>query len=254
MSLQAQSLVGLIVIPLIAWVLSERRAAIGPARLARLLRRRSRAAACHCRHHAERCCRARHVRLGGGNRDGAAIGDRRRRAARVRLSGGRPGAVPDRRPAQQLHTGVSCASVDPGDQRAHQALLPLGCAATRGPRHRLGAAAHARRVGAGRHVGRRQHLRRHGGGAAAGAALPRGHEPRRSVCHNDRRHGGRGRHGARRLCHHSAAGAAGRGGAPDRGLRDQRAGGAAAVGADGAAGVRRKRAPPQPAEGDADGS
>ena len=32
-----QSLVGLIVIPLIAWLLSERRAAIGPARLARLL-------------------------------------------------------------------------------------------------------------------------------------------------------------------------------------------------------------------------
>jgi concentrative nucleoside transporter, CNT family len=37
MSLQAQSLVGLIVIPLIAWLLSERRSAIGPARLARLL-------------------------------------------------------------------------------------------------------------------------------------------------------------------------------------------------------------------------
>jgi concentrative nucleoside transporter, CNT family len=37
MWLQAQSLVGLVVIPLIAWALSERRAAIKPARLARML-------------------------------------------------------------------------------------------------------------------------------------------------------------------------------------------------------------------------
>jgi len=37
MWLQAQSLVGLIAIPLIAWALSERRAAIKPARLARIL-------------------------------------------------------------------------------------------------------------------------------------------------------------------------------------------------------------------------
>ena len=37
MTLQAQSLVGLVAIPLIAWALSERRAAIGPARMARLV-------------------------------------------------------------------------------------------------------------------------------------------------------------------------------------------------------------------------
>jgi CNT family concentrative nucleoside transporter len=37
MSLQAQSAIGLVAMPLIAWLLSERRAAIGPARLARLL-------------------------------------------------------------------------------------------------------------------------------------------------------------------------------------------------------------------------
>jgi concentrative nucleoside transporter, CNT family len=37
MSLQAQSLGGLVVIPLIAWLLSEHRSAIGPARLLRLL-------------------------------------------------------------------------------------------------------------------------------------------------------------------------------------------------------------------------
>jgi CNT family concentrative nucleoside transporter len=37
MTAQAQSLIGLIVIPLAAWALSERRTAIGPARLARLL-------------------------------------------------------------------------------------------------------------------------------------------------------------------------------------------------------------------------
>jgi concentrative nucleoside transporter, CNT family len=37
MTLQAQSLVGLVAIPLIAWALSERRAAIGPARMARLI-------------------------------------------------------------------------------------------------------------------------------------------------------------------------------------------------------------------------
>jgi CNT family concentrative nucleoside transporter len=37
MSLQVQSLVGLVVIPLIAWLLSERRSAIGAGRLARLL-------------------------------------------------------------------------------------------------------------------------------------------------------------------------------------------------------------------------
>jgi concentrative nucleoside transporter, CNT family len=37
MALQGQSLIGLIAIPLIAWLLSERRRAIGPARLARLL-------------------------------------------------------------------------------------------------------------------------------------------------------------------------------------------------------------------------
>jgi CNT family concentrative nucleoside transporter len=36
-TLQAQSLVGLVTIPLIAWALSERRTAIGPARLVRLL-------------------------------------------------------------------------------------------------------------------------------------------------------------------------------------------------------------------------
>jgi CNT family concentrative nucleoside transporter len=37
MSLQVQSAIGLVAIPLIAWLLSERRTAIGPARLARLL-------------------------------------------------------------------------------------------------------------------------------------------------------------------------------------------------------------------------
>jgi len=37
MSLQMQSAMGLVAIPLIAWLLSERRTAIGPARLARLL-------------------------------------------------------------------------------------------------------------------------------------------------------------------------------------------------------------------------
>ena len=37
MTLQAQSLVGLVAIPLIAWALSERRGAIGPARMARLI-------------------------------------------------------------------------------------------------------------------------------------------------------------------------------------------------------------------------
>ena len=37
MSLQAQSAIGLVAIPLIAWLLSERRTAIGPARLARLI-------------------------------------------------------------------------------------------------------------------------------------------------------------------------------------------------------------------------
>jgi CNT family concentrative nucleoside transporter len=37
MSLQVQSAMGLVAIPLIAWLLSERRTAIGPARLARLL-------------------------------------------------------------------------------------------------------------------------------------------------------------------------------------------------------------------------
>ena len=37
MTLQAQSLVGLVAIPLIAWLLSEKRAAIGPARMARLI-------------------------------------------------------------------------------------------------------------------------------------------------------------------------------------------------------------------------
>jgi CNT family concentrative nucleoside transporter len=37
MSLQVQSLAGLVVIPLIAWLLSERHSAIGPARLVRLL-------------------------------------------------------------------------------------------------------------------------------------------------------------------------------------------------------------------------
>jgi CNT family concentrative nucleoside transporter len=36
MSLQVQSLIGLVVIPLIAWLLSERRSAIGPGRLVRL--------------------------------------------------------------------------------------------------------------------------------------------------------------------------------------------------------------------------
>jgi CNT family concentrative nucleoside transporter len=37
MTPQAQSLIGLVAIPLIAWALSERRAAVGPARLGRLL-------------------------------------------------------------------------------------------------------------------------------------------------------------------------------------------------------------------------
>ena len=37
MSLQAQSAIGLFALPLIAWLLSERRAAIGPARMARLI-------------------------------------------------------------------------------------------------------------------------------------------------------------------------------------------------------------------------
>jgi CNT family concentrative nucleoside transporter len=37
MSLQVQSAIGLVAIPLLAWLLSERRAAIGPARLARLV-------------------------------------------------------------------------------------------------------------------------------------------------------------------------------------------------------------------------
>ena len=37
MSLQVQSLIGLFAIPLIAWLLSERRGAIKPARLARIL-------------------------------------------------------------------------------------------------------------------------------------------------------------------------------------------------------------------------
>jgi CNT family concentrative nucleoside transporter len=37
MTLQAQSLVGLVAIPLIAWLLSEKRAAVGPTRMARLI-------------------------------------------------------------------------------------------------------------------------------------------------------------------------------------------------------------------------
>ena len=96
------------------------------------------------------------------------------------------------------------------------------------------AAADARRIGAGGHVGGRQHLRRHGGGAAAGAALPRHHEPRGPVRDHDGRHGGRRRHGARHLRDDPAGDGARRGGPPDRRLRHQRAGGAAAVGADGA--------------------
>src|SRR5262245_14047214 len=37
MSLQAQSAIGLVAIPLIAWLLSERRTAIGPLRMTRLI-------------------------------------------------------------------------------------------------------------------------------------------------------------------------------------------------------------------------
>ena len=202
---------------------------------------RPRPAARHRRHHAQRGGRAHRLRLGGWHRDGAAIGDRCRCAAGVRVSGRRAGAVPDRRPAQQLHPGVSRAAADPGDQRAHQALLSLGHPAMGGAGHRLGAQAHARRIGPCGHVGCRQHLRRHGGGAAAGAAVSRHHEPRRSVRHHDGRHGRRGGHRARDLRHHPPAGAAGRGRAPDRGLRDQRAGSPAALGADGAAGAGEGR-------------
>ncbi len=64
--------------------------------------------------------------------------------------------------------------------------------------------------------------------------VPRQHEPRRAVRHHDGRHGGRGRHGAGALRHHPGAAAAGRGGAPDRRLRHQRAGRADARRADGA--------------------
>ena len=66
MWLQAQSLVGLVAIPPIAWALSERRGAIAPARLARILARRPRAAGADRRPDAERAGRARRVRLGGG--------------------------------------------------------------------------------------------------------------------------------------------------------------------------------------------
>ena len=183
---------------------------------------------------AERAGLARRVRLGRQPGRGAAGRDRHRHAAGVRLSGRRAGAVRDRAARDQLHPGVPGPAADPGDQRAFQAALSLGRAAEDRVRHRLGAAALARRHRAGRHVGRGQRVRRHGGGAAAGAAVSRHHEPRRTVRHHDGRHGGRGRHRAGALRHRPGADAAGCGGASDRGLRHQRAGGADAGGADGA--------------------
>ena len=197
----------------------------------------------HCRHRpagpdrrrdAEHPRRARRVRRGGGSRRCAAGGHQRRHAPGVRLSRRRPGAVRDGAARDQLHPGVPGAAADPGDQRARQAALSLGHPATGRRRHRLGAAALARRHRPGRHLGCRQRVRRHGRGAAAGAAVPRHHEPRRTVRDDDGRHGRRRRHGAGDLRHPIGADAAGRRGAPDRRLRHQRAGRTDAGRADGA--------------------
>ena len=129
MWLQAQSLVGLVAIPLIAWALSEQRGAIAPARLVRILLGRRRAAGADRRPDAERAGRARRLRLGGGSHRRAAVCHRRRHAPGVRLSGRRAGAVRDRAARDQLHPGVPGAAADPGDQRALQAALSLGRAA-----------------------------------------------------------------------------------------------------------------------------
>ena len=247
MTLQAQSAIGLVAIPLIAWVLSERRSAIAPARLARLLL----AGLGLQLVIAGIMLNVAAVRVAFDWAAGLVTALQAATAAGMRLVfgylAGAPAPFETVQPAEQLHPGVPCAAADPGDQRALQAALSLGRAAEDRARHRLGAAPHARRLGTGRHVGGGQHLRRHGGGAAAGAALPRHHEPRGPVRHHDGGHGGRGRHGARHLRHHPAAGGAGRGGPPDRRVRHQRAGGAHAVGADGAGkGRPRPRHPDEP--------
>ena len=228
MALQAQSLIGLAVIPLLAWALSEnrRRASCRPGWL-RIVLAGLGLQLVIAAVMLNVACRARRLRLGRGPGRLPAGRHQRRHAPRVRLSRRRPRAVRGGASRDQLHPGLPRAAAHPADQRAVAAALSLGRAAGGGARGGLGAAALARRIRPGRHVGGSQHLRRHGGGAAADPPLPRQHEPRRPVRDHDGRHGRRGRHRAGALRDRDRLGGAGRGRTPDRRLGDQRAGGAA---------------------------
>ena len=234
MSLQMQSVLGLLAFPLIAWAISERHGAIKPRRLARILIAgiglQVLIAGVMLNVPAARSA----FDWAAGLVSALQTATGRRHAPGIRLSRRRAGAVRNRAARDELHPGLPGAAADPPHQRAVQAALPLGHPAAGRARDRLGAAALARRHRPGRHVGSRQRVRRHGGGAAAGAALSRRHEPQRPVRHHDRRHGGRGGHRAGALRDCPGAGAAGRGGASHRLLRHHRARGADAGRADGA--------------------
>ena len=216
--------IGLVAIPLIAWALSERRGAIAPARLARILLGGRRAAGADRRRDAERAGRARRVRLGGSlvaalqSATGAGM-----RLVFGYLAGG-PAPFETVRPETSFILAFQALPLILVISALSKLLYHWGV---------LQKIVHAigwvlqRSLGVTGPVGTSAAANVFVGMVEAPLLVRpylADHEPRRPVRHHDGRHGRRGRHRAGALRHHPGAAAAGRGGAPDRRLRHQRAG------------------------------
>ena len=180
MTLQAQSAIGLVTIPLIAWLLSEHRSAIALPRLLRLLL----AGLGLQLVIAGMMLNVAAVRVAFDWAAGLVAALQAATAAGMRLVfgylAGAPAPFETVRPETSFILAFHALPLILVISALSKLLYHWGVLQKIVHGDRLGAAALARRLGTGRHVGGRQHLRRHGGGAAAGAALSRHHEPRRA--------------------------------------------------------------------------
>ena len=131
-------------------------------------------------------------------------GHARRHFLRVRLSRRRRAALRPQGAGRGFHPGVSGAADRAGHERADDAAVLLARAAADRARHGVAAGAHARRRRRGGAVDRRQHLSRHGRGAAVHPPLSGAAHPQRIVSGDDRRHGRHRRHRAGALRHASS--------------------------------------------------